>query len=152
MKVKAVIKKIEKTLGVKVQQNPRSGRYSASYDGKVLSFAGQGREGLGTGGVEADALNFHTRGEEDISDPYTDYFAGTFWDNATQMIHSIKPPESKYGPGTLVEFKDTKRQVRYGNVGKVGVVISTQGKYCDVQIAGTGKVQTYIADRDLKAA
>ena len=150
MKVKAVIKKVEKILGVKVQNT--NGRYYTNYDGKVLSFLGQGREGLGTGGVEADALNFHTRGENDHSDLQTDYYAGTFWDNATQMINSVKPPESKYGPGTLVEFKDNKRQVRYGNVGKVGVVVRADGNYCDVQIAGTGKVQTYISDRDLKAA
>jgi hypothetical protein len=151
MKVKAVIKKIEKTLGVKVQVTD-NGRYYAHYDGRVLSFLGQGREGLGTGGVEADALNFHTRGETDYSDPQTDYFAGTFWDNATQMIHSVKPPEAKFQLGTLVEFKDNKRQVRYGNVGKVGIVVRANGRYLDVQIAGTGSVQTYISDRDLKAA
>jgi len=36
--------------------------------------------------------SFHTKGVHQESDPYTDYFPGTYWNNATQLIDRLVPP------------------------------------------------------------
>lgn len=146
MKVSKVIKKVEKALGVKVQQT-NTGRYWAEYNGRVISW-------LGNGGntPDAEACNFHVRRVDDVSDIQTDYFAGSFRDNATQMIHAVKPPQPKFKLGDLVEFKDNKRQRRYQQVGDVGIVVEVSEYTASykIQKAGSAEVTGYESERDIK--
>ena len=60
------------------------------------------------------------------SDPHTDYFPGTFWDNITQALNSIAPLPPKYPVGSLVRFKDNKRNNRWKLAGKVALVIQAE--------------------------
>jgi hypothetical protein len=148
-----LIKKVEKRLGVKVEQT-ETGRYYVHYDKNVISWLTQGPEcgqGLGYDGPDAYAMNFHIRRVNDHSDPQTDYFAGYHVDNASQMLNSICPPKPKYKVGDLVRFKDCKRQKRYGNAGLTGLIVDTcgDGKHYDVSVPGS-ITRTYIADRDLE--
>ena len=147
MKVYKVIQKVEKALGVKVQQTD-TGRYWAEYDGRVISWLGNGGDT-----PDMDACNYHVRRVDDHSDIQTDYFAGSFRDNATQMIHAVKPPEPKFKVGDLIEFKDNKRQQRYGQVGVIGIVveISSYGSY-KIQKAGSTETSPFQSERDIKLA
>ena len=136
MKVKAVNKKVEKALGVKVNHPPdRYSHYWVEYDDRILSWSANG-----IGGEEAEATGNHIRRIDDESDPHTDYFAGYFVDNPTQMIHSVKPPPPKFKVGTLVRFKNNKRSQRWGVEGKLGIVTeATGGGMCRVRLNdGTG--------------
>jgi len=56
------------------------------------------------------------------SDPHTDYFPGTFWNNMTQALNTIVPLPPKYSVGSLVRFKDNKRNNRWKLAGKVALV------------------------------
>ena len=148
-----LIKKVEKRLGVKVEQT-ETGRYYVHYGGDVISWLTQGGEcgqGLGYNGPGAYALNFHIRRDNDYSDIQTDYFAGYHVSNASQMLNAVCPPKAKYSVGDLVRFKDCKRQIRYGNVGLTGIIVDTcgDGKHYDVSVPGS-ITRTYIADRDLE--
>ena len=87
-----------------------------------------------------------------MSDPYTDYFAGSFRDNITQVLDSIYPLPGKFLPGALVMFKENKRQVRWGNAGKVGIILEGFNKHYKVQIAGSTEIANYISERDLAVA
>jgi hypothetical protein len=49
-------------------------------------------------------------------------------------------------------FKTNKRQTRYGNAGKVGIVLEGLNKYYKVQIAGSTEITNYISERDLAVA
>ncbi len=60
------------------------------------------------------------------SDPHTDYFPGTFWDNITQALNSIAPLPPKYPVGSLVRFKDNKLNNRWKLAGKVALVIQAE--------------------------
>ena len=120
MKVKTAIKKIEKALGVPCRYN--GNRFSAEYEGKVISFLSNGFRGDEPEALDGEAINFHVRSLNDVSDPYTDYYAGSFRDNVTQLIHAVKPPEPKFSVGDLVKGKDNKRANRMGYASKLGVV------------------------------
>lgn len=125
MKVKNVIKRVEKALGVKVKRPEREdgyGKYWAHYGGRVISWSPNG-----SGGLEAEATGFHIRREDDHSDLQTDYFAGYFLDNATQMINAAKPPPPKYKVGSLIRFKNNKRAKRYGVAGRLAIVTRAPG-------------------------
>ena len=81
---------------------------------------------------------FHTKGVGQESDPQTDYFPGTFWSNATQLVDRLCPPPAKYPAGTLVRGKDNKRAHRFGYAGKHALVTqSTGGHYFSLQFIGT---------------
>ena len=69
-----------------------------------------------------EAHNWHARRVNDHSDPMTDYFAGSHFDNVTQLIHWVKPPEPKFKVGDLVKGKDNKRANRMGYANKLGIV------------------------------
>ena len=65
----------------------------------------------------------------------TDYFAGSFYDNGTQLLHSFKQPEPKFAVGCLVRGKNNKRATRQGYAGKTGLVMEA-GPYTKIQWLG----------------
>ena len=86
------------------------------------------------------------------SDPHTDYFPGTFWDNITQALNSIAPLPPKYPVGSLVRFKDNKRNNRWKLAGKVALVIQAEagGNY-KVQYDGVeSRYNPFYSQRDLE--
>jgi len=117
------LKKVKTYLGVEVHQN--GNKYWFQYDNRVGSFYKQ--ENWRKPGTY-EASSFHTRHKNDHTDTMSDYFAGTFWDNGTQMLHSLKPPAPKFPIGTLVIGKDNKRANRHGYAGRMGVVVEA-GRY-----------------------
>ncbi len=131
------VKKVEKALGVKIEQMGH--RWGCVYDGYVVSWISeQGWRDDGEMVVQdgpAEASSWHVRREDDHSDIMTDYFAGSFFDNVTQMIRFVKPPAPKFELGALVKGKDNKRANRQGYANRVGVVTRT-GRYMGIQWAG----------------
>ena len=86
------------------------------------------------------------------SDPHTDYFPGTFWDNITQALNTIAPLPPKYPVGSLVRFKDNKRNNRWKLAGKVALVIQAEagGNY-KVQYDGVeNRYNPFYSQRDLE--
>ena len=131
------VKRVEKALGVKVEKMGH--RWGCVYGDHVVSWIsspGWKREGdrLVDNGV-LDASNWHVRRIDDQSDPMTDYFAGSWLDNLTQLINYVKPPEPKFPAGSLVQAKDNKRAQRRGYAGKVGTVM-VAGQFMRVHWAG----------------
>ena len=83
---------------------------------------------------ELRVSSFHTKGVGQESDPHTDYFPGTYWNNATQLIDRLMPPPSKFTPGVLVRGKpENKRAKRMGYAGKTALVTKASGKYMSLQ-------------------
>ena len=149
MKVGKAIKKIEKYLGVEVQYD--GCRYWFQYENEVGSFLPNGhRGGMDADAMEADACNWHRRSVNDHSDMMTDYHAGSFRDNLTQLLHSMKPPPCKFKAGQLVRGKDTKRASRWGFAGLTGMVTKEASDSVNVQWLGTDRTDSYIATRDLE--
>ena len=141
MKLESVIKKIQKRIpGVTVHADGR--KHWFAHEGKIASFYACNYRGTS---------NFHIRREDDHSDSMTDYFAGSFYDNATQMINALCPPPAKFPVGTLVKGKDNKRAGRLGMSGRVGLVtqISTYGSY-KLLMSDTGHEESYSYERDLE--
>ena len=135
MELKKAIKKIEKYLGVKVDQPDEidgRGRFYVEVDGYVGSFYASKAWGTED---EYEAANWHIRRHDDHTDTMTDYFAGSYRDNCTQWLHALKAPEPKFPVGCLVQGKDNKRANRMGYAGKVGLVVAA-GDYCTVHWAG----------------
>ena len=139
MKLEKAIKKIEKALRVKVERpTDGRGRHYFQYGNRVGSFLPQvkwGEREDGTYGPiegEWEAMNWHSRREDDHSDYQTDYFAGTYWDNCTQLIQSLKPPTAKFPVGCLVRGKQNKRAQRQGYAGKTGLVTES-GQYMKIK-------------------
>ena len=94
----------------------------------------------------------HVKRAGDESDPHTDYFPGTFWDNITQALNSIAPLPPKYPVGSLVRFKDNKRNGRWKLSGKIALVMeaNTGGNY-KVQYDGSqNRYDPYYSERDLE--
>lgn len=149
MKVKTAIKKIEKYLGVKVEYVGH--RYTFQYEDQVGSFLPNGHAGgMGKEAMEAEACNWHRRRYDDHSDSMSDYFAGSFRDNVTQLLHSMKPPPCKFRAGQLVRGKNTKRAIRHQFADKTGLVTKETGDSCTVQWIGETTTQGYISTRDLE--
>ncbi len=143
MKLESVIKKIQNRMpGVTVHTDGR--KHWFAYEGKIASF--YACEYRGTS-------NFHIRRENDHSDSMTDYFAGSFYDNATQMINTLCPPPAKFPVGSLVKGKNSKRAERLGMSGRVGLVtqISKYNGY-KLLMSDTGLEESYAYERDLEAA
>ena len=139
MKLEKAIKKIEKALGVKVERpTDGRGRHYFQYGNRVGSFLTQTKWGEREDGTygpiegEWEAMNWHSRREDDHSDYQTDYFAGTYWDNCTQLIQSLKPPAAKFPVGCLVRGKQNKRAQRQGYAGKTGLVTES-GQYMKIK-------------------
>ena len=119
------VKKVEKALDRKVELIGNC-RYGVAYDGYILSWRVERRWKVENDKIKEDgpleASNWHARRVDDHSDPMTDYFAGSYFDNVTQLIHWVKPPEPKFKVGDLVKGKDNKRANRMGYASKLGVV------------------------------
>ena len=145
MKVKAVIKKIKthfKKQGIDIEVTNDTGRWAFEHNGYVGSFLANGRCD-DEDQMDAEACNFHVRGVNDHSCLYTDYHAGSFRDNATQMIHALLPPAPKFTPGQLVRGKDNKRATRQGYAGLTGLVTDTgAGGYTIVEWIGPNAPKT----------
>ena len=157
MKVAAVIKKIKthfKKQGIDIDVELVGHRWSFQHNGYVGSFLANGRCS-DEDQMDAEAHNFHVRRIDDHSCLYSDYYAGSFRDNATQMIHSLLPPPSKFKAGQLVKGKDNKRATRQGYAGLTGLVTDTgTGGYVFIEWMGANapKKTTYkvsYPERDL---
>jgi len=83
MKLKAALKKVQKTLGVEMKQDGQ--RFFAPYKNKVFSFCTNGRMD-----DDLDVHCFHCRGKNDENDYLNDYHAGAFWDNLGQLVNYLK--------------------------------------------------------------
>ena len=82
--------------------------------------------------------SFHTKGVSQESDPHTDYYPGTYWQNATQLIDRLVPPPPKFTPGVLVRGKlENKRAKRMGYAGKTALVTKASGKYMSLQFVSS---------------
>lgn len=159
MKVKAAIKRVKnhfKKQGIDIEISaPRKNgdyRWSFQHGGYVGSFSVNGMNGWDPGALEGEATLFHVRRVDDVSDPYTDYYAGSFRDNITQVMHALLPPPSKYPAGSLVRGKNTKRATRNGFAGKVGLVIRANDGYAEVRWVGVPepRYKQMYSDRDLE--
>ena len=124
MKNSKVLAKAKK-LGLTVEANGND-RYYIIHNGKVASWYGN-RNGDG------EAHLFHIKSEGQESDPYTDYYPGTFWENATQMLNRLVPPGSKHKVGALLRCKETKRNARYKRTHRVGLMIKEGEKQAQIQ-------------------
>lgn len=135
MELNKAIKKIEKYLGTKIERPDDidgRGRFYVEVDGYVGSFYASKMWGSED---KYEASNWHIRAVNDHSDPHTDYYAGSFRDNCSQWLHSLKPPAPKFPIGCLVRGKANKRATRQGYAGKVGLVTSA-GAYCRIDWIG----------------
>jgi len=82
----------------------------------------------------------------------TDYFAGSFYNNVTQMINTLCPLPAKFPAGCLIRGKDNKRANRLGIARRIGIVmkVSSYGYYT-LLMADTGIEESYSYERDLEA-
>ena len=158
MKVRNAIKKVKshfKKQGIDIEVKLVSHRWTFVHDGYVGSFLANGC-GSDEDQMDADAHNFHVRGANDHSDLMTDYHAGSFRDNITQVCESLLPPVPKFPAGSLVRGKQNKRAIRQGYAGKVGLVVPNLGsRYAKVAWVGEAQPKwgwaTY-PERDLELA
>mgnify|MGYP003110632953 CR=1 FL=1 len=86
------------------------------------------------------------------SDPHTDYFPGTFWDNLTQALNYIAPLAPKYSVGSLVRFKDNKRNNRWKLAGKVALITQAEagGNYKLQYNGSADRYNPFYSERDLE--
>lgn len=120
MKYETLVKKLKKRLGEDIDIQVGEYKDFLVYGGRVLSWRKD---------IDGQVRGFHTKGVGQESCPHTDYYPGTWWDNATQMIDSVCPPPPKFVPGQYVRFKDNKRNQRAGLVGKSDLVVEARSKY-----------------------
>ena len=133
MKIRNAIKKVEshfKKQGINIAiSSPQKGGYhkwTFQHGDNVGSFSANGHNGYGEGWEDADTTGFHVRHSTDHSDIQSDYFAGSFRDNISQVCEALLPSPPKYAIGSLVRGKQTKRAQRHGFDGKVGLVMSAR--------------------------
>ena len=94
----------------------------------------------------------HVKRASEESDPHTDYFPGSFFDNITQALNYMAPLPPKYSVGSLVRFKDNKRNNRWKLAGKVALVIQAEagGNY-KLQYEGVNEqYNPFYAQRDIE--
>jgi len=127
MKRTTFLKKAKK-LGLTVEENER--RCYIHHNGTIASWFWQ--ESYSHPG-ELEGTNWHTKGEGQESDPYTDYFPGSFWENATQMLNRLVPPGSKHNVGALLKCKENKRNGRYNRIARMGLMIEGGHKQAKIQ-------------------
>ena len=158
MKVKAAIKKVKTYFakqGIDIDVQLVGHRWTFVHNGYVGSFLANGRCN-DEDQMDAEAHNFHVRREGDVSCLHSDYHAGTFRDNITQVCESLLPRPPKFPAGSLVRGKQNKRAIRQGYAGKVGLVIPNRGSNY-AKVAWVGETQpkwgwaTY-PERDLELA
>jgi len=68
----------------------------------------------------------HLRRWNDHSDMMVDYHAGYFVDNISQALDSVAPLPPKFPVGSVVVFKDSKRNQRHKLAGIIAVVADAQ--------------------------
>ena len=160
MKVKAAIKKVKTYFakqGIDIDVELVGHRWSFQHNGYVASFLANGRCS-DEDQMDADAHNFHIRRCDDHSDLQSDYHAGSFRDNITQVCESLLPSPAKYPVGSLVRGRNNKRATRQGYAGLVGLVTKANpGGYIFVDWIGKGppRIGTYpvsYPERDLELA
>ena len=145
MKVSAALKKTRayfKKQGIDIEiSDPRDiggWKWSFEHNGSIGAFGVNGMAICDPHVLDGDCSLFHVRSVGDVSDPMTDYYAGSFRDNLTQVLHSLLPPPPKYPAGSLIRGKGNKRATRCGDAGKGGLVMAaTGGSY--LSIAWTGE-------------
>ena len=140
MKVRNAIKKVKSHFakqGIDIDVQIIGHRWTFEHNGYVGSFLANGARVDSAGALDAEACNFHVRGVNDHTDLHTDYFAGSFRDNITQVCESLLPSPPKFVAGTLVRGKQNKRAIRNNYAGRVGLVMPDGGNGF-VRIAWTG--------------
>ena len=141
MKVKSVIRKIEKRLSIEI-----SDWGNGCYEFRAMGYVGRFNTGYGD-----KAAGFHVRSEDDHSDSMTDYFAGAFFNNCTQMLNAIDPPPSKFTEGSLVRGKNNKRAARLGVAGRTALITKVNSYGCYMLLmSDTGQTERYSYERDLE--
>ena len=130
MKAINAIKKVKshfKKQGINIEISPpRAGgsyKWTFQHGDYVGSFAANGHNGYSEGWEDADTTGFHVRHSNDHSDIQSDYFAGSFRSNISQVCEALLPLPPKHPVGSLVRGKQTKRAERLGFAGKVGLVM-----------------------------
>ena len=139
MKYKSFISKLQKRLGTK-DLDMSSSEWGVNgrkewlvYEGTVASWRVEPSDFRDPDSPRC-VCGFHTKGVGQESDPHTDYFPGTYWSNATQLIDRLKSPPAKFTPGVLVRGKsENKRAKRHGYAGKTALVTKASGKYMSLQ-------------------
>ena len=130
MKNDSFIKKLQKRIP-SIQIYAERGKYHAVHEGTLLTWRTQPKW---DNEEVIEATGFHTKGVDQESDPYTDYYPGTFWENGTQAIDRLVPPPPKFKPGSLVRGKaENKRAKRHGYAGQTALVTKASGKYMSLQ-------------------
>tara|TARA_Y100001938_G_C8062316_1_gene418058 strand:+ start:1211 stop:1699 length:489 start_codon:yes stop_codon:yes gene_type:complete len=161
MKVRNAIKKVKSHFakqGIDIDVQLIGHRWTFVHNGYVGSFLANGAC-TDEDQMDADAHNFHVRRENDHSCLYSDYHAGSFRDNITQVCESLLPSPPKFPVGSLVRGKQNKRAMRQGYAGKVGLVVPNtfKGSSSYTKVAWVGEDQpqwgwaTY-PERDLELA
>ena len=161
MKVRNAIKKVKSHFakqGIEIDVQLVGHRWTFVHNGYVGSFLANGAC-TDENQLDAEAHNFHVRRESDVSCLYSDYHAGSFRDNITQVCERLLPSPPKYPVGSLVRGKQNKRAMRQGYAGKVGLVVPNtfKGNSSYTKVAWVGEEQpqwgwaTY-PERDLELA
>ena len=159
MKVRNAIKKVKSHFakqGIEIDVQLVGHRWTFVHNGYIGSFLANGRCS-DEDQMDADAHNFHVRREGDVSCLYSDYHAGSFRDNITQVCESLLPSPPKFVAGSLVRGKQNKRAIRNNYAGRVGLVMPDGGNgYVRIAWAGAtpnhrGNWPTY-PERDLELA
>jgi len=134
MKAINAIKKVKshfKKQGINIEiYPPRLGgnyKWTFQHGDYVGSFSPNGHNGYSEGWEDVQVSGFHVRRSDDHSDIQSDYFAGSYRSNISQVCESLLPSPAKYSVGSLVRGKQTKRAERFGFAGKVGLVMPTIG-------------------------
>jgi len=130
MKVRNAIKKVKSHFAkqdIDIEVQIVGHRWTFEYNGYVGSFFGNGVCVTDPNALDATAVNFHVRGVSDHSCLHSDYHAGSFRDNITQVCESLLPSPPKFTAGSLVRGKQNKRAIRQGYAGKVGLVMPDGG-------------------------
>ncbi|MBC8408849.1 MAG: hypothetical protein H8E12_09045 [Rhodobacteraceae bacterium] len=140
MQYNKAIKTIEKYLGVEVYREDY--KYTFQYNDHIGSFS-----------VHNDGTisSFHCRRINDHSDLMSDYFAGNFYNNLRQLIHSMKPPPPKFSEGALIRIKENKRATRWGINGRTGLIVTAKdgGQY-SILWNDTNTIEDSCYERDME--
>ena len=94
----------------------------------------------------------HICRDGDVTDSMTDYFAGYHVDNITQALNAVAALPARYPVGSLVRFKDNKRNGRWKLAGKIALVMQAEsgGNY-KVQYPGSeDRYDPFYSERDLE--
>ena len=141
MKYSSFIKKLKKRLGVEHLEIESDNIHSSRrkewlvYEDTIASWYVEPRD-WNDSDSEPEVSSFHTKAVGQESDPYTDYYPGTYWSNGTQLIDRLKSPDPKFAVGSLVRGKPNKRAIRNGYAHKVGLVLDSKDRYIQVHFTG----------------